>query len=53
LFFHLPSLTLSRGHFYLAQTGHYHVAATRACLDRVDNQLDELIYQAFPQTKAS
>ncbi len=25
----------------------------RASLDRVDNQLDELIYQAFPQTKAS
>jgi hypothetical protein len=25
----------------------------RASLDRVDNQLDQLIYQAFPQTKAS
>ena len=25
----------------------------RASLDRVDNQFDELIYQAFPQTKAS
>ena len=25
----------------------------RASLDRVDNQLDHLIYQAFPQTKAS
>jgi len=25
----------------------------RASLDRVDDQLDELIYQAFPQTKAS
>jgi len=25
----------------------------RASLDRVDNQLDELIYQAFPQAKAS
>jgi hypothetical protein len=25
----------------------------RASLDRVDNQLDKLIYQAFPQTKAS
>ena len=29
-FFHLPSLTLSRGHFYLAQIGHSHVAPT-AC----------------------
>src|ERR1700683_3189600 len=27
-FFHSPSVTLSSGHFYLAQTGHYHVAAT-------------------------
>jgi hypothetical protein len=25
----------------------------RASLDRLDNQLDHLIYQAFPQTKAS
>jgi hypothetical protein len=25
----------------------------RASLDRVDNQLDQLIYRAFPQTKAS
>ncbi len=25
----------------------------RASLDRVDHQLDQLIYQAFPQTKAS
>jgi hypothetical protein len=25
----------------------------RASLDRVDNQLDQLIYQAFPQTRAS
>ena len=25
----------------------------RASLNRVDNQLDQLIYQAFPQTKAS
>src|ERR1700689_4921082 len=25
-FFHSPSVTLSSGHFYLAQTGHYHVA---------------------------
>ncbi|MFN0101680.1 MAG: hypothetical protein ACKV2U_28010, partial [Bryobacteraceae bacterium] len=25
----------------------------RASLDRVDAQLDELIYDAFPQTKAS
>src|SRR5882672_7553561 len=27
-FVHLPSLTLSRGHFYLAQRGHSHVAPT-------------------------
>ena len=25
----------------------------RASLDRVDNQLDELIYQAFPQTRTA
>jgi hypothetical protein len=25
----------------------------RASLNRVDNQLDQLIYQAFPQSKAS
>jgi hypothetical protein len=25
----------------------------RASLDRLDNQLDELIYQAFPQSKVS
>jgi hypothetical protein len=25
----------------------------RVALERVDNQLDRLIYQAFPQTKAS
>lgn len=25
----------------------------RASLDRVDSQLDELIYQAFPQAKVS
>jgi hypothetical protein len=27
-FFHLSSLTLSIGHFYLAQLGHSHVAPT-------------------------
>ena len=29
LFFHLPRLTPSRGHFYLAQLGHSHVAVSR------------------------
>jgi hypothetical protein len=29
LFLHLPSLTPSTGHFYLAQTGHSHLAPTR------------------------
>src|SRR3954453_8475832 len=28
LFFQLPSVTLSTGHFYLAQIGHSHVAPT-------------------------
>jgi hypothetical protein len=27
-FLHLPSLNLSTGHFYLARSGHYHVAPT-------------------------
>ena len=30
LFWHLPSLILSSGHFYLAQTGHSHLAPTAA-----------------------
>src|SRR3954453_20630268 len=36
LFFQLPSVTLSTGHFYLAQIGHSHVAPTFSSY-RVDN----------------
>src|ERR1700683_4658284 len=41
-FFHSPSVTLSSGHFYLVQTGHYHVAATPGA-DRLKGIRDQAI----------
>src|SRR5260370_19101994 len=46
LLVHLPSLTLSRGHFYLAQRGHYHVAAT-LILRLVVRRVTSRVYYVF------